>query len=290
MPAYLNNGSSNPPQLAVYLNTDNLADPPEGLNWPEYPGLSGIHKLQADGFEGLQITHEDPAPHSPLPYCGLDRINKPEEADAILHLHQSRGDQCISVHAGWGMESDREIDLLVEAVLTASAKRQFPVFLETHRSTITQDMWRTVEITKRFPEIRFNADFSHYYCGQEMPYGTIREKFDFMQPIFDRVGFMHGRIASPGHIQAPINETLDGPPDFSTCPFNYVEHFREMWIRSMRGFKTHAGPGDVLIFAPELLSPTFDYARCDKHGNEECDRYAQALLYMKWARICYDQA
>ncbi len=290
MPTYLNDGTTEPPKLAVYLNTDNLADKPENLNWPDYPELSGIEALKADGFEGLQIVAEDPTPGSPLPFCGLDRINKPKAADEIVHTHKLRGDQCISVHVGWGIESDREIDLLLEALLTASEKHQLPLFLETHRATITQDMWRTVEFTKRFPDILFNGDFSHYYCGQEMPYGVIEDKFDFMQPIFDRVGFMHGRIASPGHIQAPVNDTLDAPPDFSSCQTNYVAHFREMWTRSMRGFKTQAGPGDVLIFAPELLSPTYDYANTDKQGTEESDRYAQALLYMKLAKACFCSA
>ena len=51
------------------------------------------------------------------------------------------------------MESDREVDNLVESILSASEKYKLPAFIETHRATITQDMWRTVELTKRFPEI-----------------------------------------------------------------------------------------------------------------------------------------
>lgn len=289
MSFYLNDGSQEAPRLRVYLNTDTLLDKPADLHWPAYPDPGGFAQLAADGFEGIQITTEDPVPASPLPYCGLDRINRPEESDDIVQRHKIRGDQCISVHAGWGIESDKETDLLIESILSASEKHTLPVFIETHRATITQDMWRSVEITKRFPELLFNGDFSHFYCGQEMPYGDIVRKFDFMQPIFDRVGFMHGRIASPGHIQAPVNEALDAPPDFSSCQTNYVSHFREMWIRAMRGFKTHAGPGDVLILAPEILSPRHDYARTDKQGVEESNRYAQALLYMKMARDCFGE-
>jgi len=284
---YFKDGTTDDPKIALYLNTDNLADKPKDVDWPDYPHPAGIERLKTDGFEGVQITTENPPPSASLPYCGLDRINKPEEADSVVQKHQQRGDQCISVHVGWGIESDQEIDHLLESLLTASEKHALPVFLETHRATITQDMWRTVEFIKRYPEILFNGDFSHYYTGQEMPYGNIQEKFDFMQPIFERVGFMHGRIASPGHIQAPLNETMDGPPEFSSCGLNYVDHFREMWTRSMAGFKKNAGAGSVLIFAPELLSTRSDYAKTDKLGTEECDRYAQALLYIQLARECF---
>lgn len=61
-----------------------------------------------------------------------------------------------------------EVAALVDAILAASSRHNLPIFLETHRATITQDIWRTVQITKRFPEVWFNGDFSHYHCGQEM--------------------------------------------------------------------------------------------------------------------------
>ena len=72
-------------------------------------------------------------------------------------------------------------------------------------------------------EIRFNGDFSHYYTGQEMVYGDIEAKWTFMQPIFDRVRFIHARIGSPGCMQVDIGDgvQLDGwtikPPDDSVA-------------------------------------------------------------------------
>ena len=57
---------------------------------------------------------------------------------------------------------------------------------------------------------------------------------------------------------------------------------------AMRGFLDRAGPGDILVFAPELLSGTHYYARLFPGPNgemvEESDRYAQALLYADIAR------
>lgn len=294
MPRYLTDGTDNPPALRVYLNLDHLNDLPPDSSWPGHDGLARHTKLAEDGFEGVQLTTPDAPPEgTPLPYCGLDRINQPEEADGIFASHVERGDQCLTLHVGWGLESDAEIDRLVEAVLAASDKHALPAFIETHRATITQDIWRTVEITKRFPEVRFNGDFSHYYCGQEMVYGGAEMKMDYMAPIFERVGFMHGRIASPGFMQAPIDDTTSRPRLAVGEP-DYLADFREMWTRAMAGFLRNAGPGAVLIFAPELLSPVIYYARVFPNAAgdlvEESDRYQQALLYKEIARDCFVKA
>ena len=292
---FYSDGSSAAPALRIYLNLGNLVDLPATSVWPGGKDHSQFQQLLNDGFEGVQlITDEAPGAAASLPFCGLDRINVPGEAGPIVAKHAARGDQCITVHAGWGMEDDDAVDRLVEAILAASLRHGLPVFLETHRATITQDLWRTVEMTKRFPEIRFNGDFSHYYTGQELVYGNWEEKLRFMLPIFSRIGFLHGRIASPGCIQAPIDSDLSARPMQAHGAVNYLEHFRELWSLSMLGFLRHARAGDVLIFAPELLSPAHYYARVfsDATGqlNEESDRYAQALLYKDLARACFVEA
>jgi hypothetical protein len=155
-------------------------------------------------------------------------------------------------------------------------------------------LWRTVQITKRFPEIRFNGDFSHYYCGQELVYGNWSSKLAFMEPIFQRIGFIHGRIASPGCMQVSIDTDLASRPRQAHGVVNYLDHFKELWTHAMVGFLRNANRGDVLIFAPELLSGTHYYARMfpDASGQlgEESDRYVQALLYKELARSCFAEA
>jgi hypothetical protein len=293
MKYYLNDNSTDTPKLQIYLNTGNLAGLPASSIWPGLSGSDAIDRLKADGYEGVQLTggDSDIGPSPDFPYCGQGRISTPDEADPVFAKHAANGEQCITLHVGWGMEDDDEVDRLVESVLSASDTHDLPAFIETHRATITQDMWRTVQLAKRWPDVRFNGDFSHYYCGQEMVYGDFAAKLDFMQPIFDRIGFMHGRIAAPGFMQAPI----EGP---NTKPLmatggDYLADFKEICRRAMAGFQRNAGPGDVLIFAPELLVAGYYYARVfpDDSGQliEESDRYAQALLYRDIARECYEQ-
>lgn len=296
MPNYLNDGSSDAPKLRTYLNLDNIADLRTDSVFPK--GLDAAardKRLAADGFEGVQLTNNSvPSSGSFLPFCGLDRISTPGEANAIAAKHADRGDECLTVHAGWGIEDDDEVCRLVEAILVASGRYRIPIFIETHRATITQDLWRTVQITKHFPEVRFNCDLSHYYCGQEMVYGGLEMKFSFMEPIFARTGFMHGRIASPGNMQVPIGPDLNVRPLQAHGLVDYLSDFRGLWTNAMSGFLRSAGPGDVLIFAPELLAGTYYYARLfpSLSGElvEESDRYAESLLYCDLARVCFAAA
>lgn len=291
----LNDGTSDPPKLKIFMNLGNLVDLRRDSLWPGLKGKERDERLLNDGFEGIQITAEGAeAASGLLPFCGLDRINTPAEADAVAARHAARGDLCITVHAGWGTEDEDEVLRIVEAILAASERHRLPIFIETHRATITQDMWRTVQLVKRIPEIRFNADFSHYYCGQEMVYGDWSEKLEFLEPVFARVGFLHGRIASSGCMQVPIDSDLRARPAQAHGVADYLDHFRQLWSRAMRGFLSSAQKGDVLIFAPELLAGTYYYARKfpDSTGRlvEESDRYAQALLYRDLARACFAEA
>ena len=77
----------------VFLNLANLLD--LGLDQTmESPVevAARDQQLASDGFEGVQLVDEVPlAANSPLPHCGLDRINLPQEADPIA-ASTARGD------------------------------------------------------------------------------------------------------------------------------------------------------------------------------------------------------
>ncbi len=290
----VNDGSDDAPKLKIYLNLDTLMDLRSDTIWPGFEGNARYERLLADGFEGVQLPNDGPVTAGILPQCGAGRINTPADAGQIAAKHSRRGDNCLTVHVGGGFEDEDQSFRLVEAILAASDKYLLPIFIETHRATITQDVWRTVQIAQKFPEVRFNGDFSHYYCGQELVYGDWNTKLAFMKPIFERVGFLHGRIASPGCMQVAIGQNVTGGAQPGHAVVDYLGHFEELWTLAMAGFLHNSKPGDVLIFAPELLGSTHYYARLfpDASGEliEESDRYAQALLYKELARACFAAA
>jgi sugar phosphate isomerase/epimerase len=288
------NGGNGAPALRCYLNLMSLEDLAAGTSAPVTRETGPLFEaIAAAGYEGVQLV--DVATPEQLAACarlklgkaGLGRVNRPAEADPLAARLGDEGVECATLHVGWGTEDDAEAARLIDAILSASAKRDIPLYVETHRATIFQDMWRTVQFVKSFPELRFNGDFSHWYTGQEMVYGGFENKLAFIRPVLDRVRFIHGRIGNPGCMQVDV-----GDGDVASRP--YVGHFKALWTASFRGFQGSAQAGDYLLFVPELLSPRIYYARllnaCGGALLEECDRWEQSLVLVRMARECFTEA
>lgn len=125
--------------------------------------------------------------------------------------------------------------------------------------------------------------FSHWYIGQEMVYGNFEDKVAFIQPVLDRVRFMHGRIGNPGCMQVDLGDMEHA----RTLPF--VQHFRSLWTAVFRAWLAQKDAPPTFCFAAELLAPDIYYARTFE-GKEECDRWQQSLLITQLARECFAEA
>jgi hypothetical protein len=267
--------------LRCYMNwlaLDGLSEPAEGY----------VAALHAAGYDGIQLVSSTPegvaekARALKMGICGSGRVNMPADAAEIARAAQDQAFECVTLHVGWGLENDDELDRLVAAVLDATAKYGIPLYPETHRATIFQDMWRTVRAVERFPDLRFNCDFSHWYTGSEMVYGTFERKFDFIRPVIERGRFVHGRIGNPGSIQVDIGEG-----NGTEQPF--VHHFRRLWTAVFTNFLQRTAPDETISFAAELLGPDIYYAR-QFEGREESDRWHQSMVLTRIARECFAMA
>lgn len=282
-----NDGTSRAPQLRCYFNLGTAGNPPAWSTVPRGDAAVVRAAIKAAGYDGIQGGDAEAAAATRAMGLGVAisaRFNAASEIAPVVAKWKDAGYECATCHLLWGLEDDATVDAIVDEVLNVSAKYGFPLYVETHRATITQDIWRTVQIVKRRPDIRFNGDFSHFYTGSEMRYGDFAAKLDFMQPIFDRVRFIHGRIGNPGCMQVDIGDGTGR---------GFVDDFRQLWTRSFAGFLKSAKPGDYIVFAPELLAP-HNYARVfpgpDGQPREESDRWEQALLYCRIARECFTAA
>lgn len=244
-----------------------------------------LEEIRDAGYEGVQFAAPSAAEELGacrtlrLEYATSGRVNKPADISGMARQWADDGFVCATLHVGWGLEDDDEAARLIESILWAAATYKVPLYVETHRATIFQDMWRTVGFVRRFPELRFNGDFSHWYTGQEMVYGGFEKKLRFIEPVIERVRFIHGRIGNPGSIQVAIHADEVPEPE-------YVTHFRELWTACFR-----AG---AAIFTPELLAPDIYYARTfrDAAGKpvEESDRWEQSLVLRRIAEECFAEA
>lgn len=86
-------------------------------------------------------------------------------------------------------------------------------------------------------------------------------------------------------MQVPVTEQRRSDPHRQ---IEFVADFEELWRRAMRGFLVSAQPGDVLVFAPELLGPNYSRKLASSGGElvEESDCYQQALILARLAHRC----
>ena len=282
MPQTLANTSddSRDPRLRVFMNLQAFSDMPQAVN--------GLEAICDAGYDGVQFAQpldharKDKALALGLGVCGSGRVNTPADAASLAKEAQEAGLECLTLHVGWGTESDDEATALIDSVLAASAQYSIPLYPETHRATIFQDPWRTLQFLARFPELEFNGDFSHWYTGTEMVYGGFETKMKFFRPVLGHIGFLHGRIGNPCSMQVDVG-------DGSVQGRSYVAHFRELWTESFRGFLCRRSLSKRICFTPELLGPEFYYART-LAGSEESDRWEQSLVLVRMARECFAEA
>jgi hypothetical protein len=281
------------PELRLDLNIGTTWSLPEWSAGPRGDEQSVLEAAQAAGFQGIQGANPRRCRALGLTPTTFDLHPIPggfvDKARRLADL----GFECCTLMLGTGYEDDDDAARLVEEVLDASVRAGLPIYVETHRASVTQDIWRTVRLAERFPELRFNGDFSHWYTGLDLSFGGIGTAIDFAAPVFDRVRYLHGRIASPGCIQIDVG---DGHADDAPS----VRHFRELWTRAFEGFIANVvddpvvPPGSAIGFAPELLPPEVGYARLvrDAEGSqhEEGDRWAQAIVLTEIATECFAAA
>ena len=269
-------------QLRCYQNwlaLDGLPQPAEG--WMRAIGNAGYDGVQF--IEPLETSLVAQARDAGLSVCGGGRVNAPPDSYRLAKEAKSAGLECLTLHVGWGYEDDDEANTLIESVLDASSKHDLPMYVETHRATIFQDMWRTVQFLHRYGDLKFNGDFSHWYTGSEMVYGNFEKKAAIIQPVIERVHFLHGRIGNPGCMQVDIGE-IDHARELP-----YVRHFQTLWTKVFAAFLRRSQPGESFIFTTELLASNVYYARTFA-GKEESDRWSQSLVLANLAHECFAQA
>jgi hypothetical protein len=283
-PAIVNDRSGAAPRLRVDLHLGTVWDLPA---WSSGPARSDdLYARAADaGFEGIQGGDPAKCAAAGLACNTFGTLREPGGLHDLASLWSDLGFECATLHIGTGHDDEATAAQLVTEVLEVSAGVGLPLFVETHRATLTQDLWRTVKLVEQFDDLRFNGDFSHWYTGLEMTYGDWDAKVDFIAPVLERTRYLHGRIGDSGCIQIGL-EGEDEPAS--------AAHFRQLWTAAAEGFLASAADGDVLVFTPELLPPSINYARteatADGGRDEVSDRWTDALRMADIARDCFAAA
>lgn len=287
--------------LEIGINSWTIVDLPDWSHGPRGSPEALFSRLRDAGYRHLQIEDHDPllqpALDAGFEVAGAARVDRPEQVASLARRRADQGIRVTTLHVGTGFETEADACKLIESILEASSRYDLCLWPETHRATLTQDAWRTLQLIERFPELRFNADLSHWYTGLEFVYGDFAAKLQMLEPLFARVRYMHGRIGDSGSIQVPLTPGR-GPARLG----RHIDDFQMMWTRCFAAFLRRSEPGERVVFCAELLPhrATLDgtivelnYASVVEEGgvrNEISDRWRDAEELNRIAREAYSSA
>ncbi len=141
-----------------------------------------------------------------------------------------------------------------------------PLLFETHRHGLLNDLYPTLDLIDANPELRLNADLSHFVVDREfaMPINELDD--EFITRVLDRSWAFQGRIASNEQIQIQLDFPRHLP---------WVEQFKVWWERGLRSWRGRASSDATLTFLCELGPPPYAITGAD--GLELSDRWLETL-------------
>jgi len=205
-------------------------------------------------------------------------IREPDELPPVLDMARRMEAGYVSLQVLGALMTAPMIVRRLKKMYRLANSAGLPLFIETHRGRVTQDLLRTLKMIDRLDRLRFTGDFSHYVVAGEMGGEWNEETWRAFERIAKRCGNWHGRIGNGEQVQ---NDVGDGRGA-------QAQRFKRLWSMGMAHWLAAARPGDVLPFCVELGPPP--YSIQDLDGREISDRWAQAAVIRRLAEEAWAEA
>ncbi|MBB3570262.1 TIM barrel protein [Rhizobium sp. BK491] len=153
------------------------------------------------------------------------------------------------------------------------------VWIETHRDRMTTDLFFTLDLLDRLPDLRLLGDVSHFLVGREFAWPVSDENHALIHRILDSSWAFHGRVASREQVQIEISFPHHRP---------WVDLFLGWWEYGFKSWKKRANEDATLAFTCELGPKP--YAITGRDGEDTTDRWEESLLMRQeildlWAKV-----
>lgn len=168
---------------------------------------------------------------------------------------------------------------LFEEFEATAAHGKLPVYYETHRGRLTNDLLFLVRILRELPSLKLTGDLSHYVLVHEMPLPVPDADLERMSIVIDHCWAFHGRVAGSHQIQMPLSA-----PQHQ----GWVRQFQRWWLEGFTRWRSQSAEDAELTFTAELGPPNNAITTPD--GAELSDRWQEALLLKDWARSLWERA
>ena len=196
---------------------------------------------------------------------------KAEDLDPILSLAKEF-DACFVNIIGGVMPIDyKDAVPLVYQWMEAADKANIKILFETHRDSLLNDLYYTLQLIDAVPEMRLCADLSHFVVDREMWTPISESDQQYITTILERSDCFQGRVATREQIQIQLNF-----PQHQV----WVDIFKKWWAEGIQKWRERNKDDETLYFLCELGPP--GYAITDAKQLELSDRWQEALVIKSW--------
>ena len=165
---------------------------------------------------------------------------------------------------------------VVETWLAMANAYDFPLLLETHRNGTLNDLFFTLEVLERLPELRLCADLSHFVVDRELQIPLNETDEAYFSTILERSDSFQGRISNNQQIQIAI--------DFPQHQ-EWVAQYRQWWQQGIVGWHARQAHDATLNFLVELGPPAYAITGADQR--ELSDRWQEGLQIREWVEAIW---
>jgi len=198
----------------------------------------------------------------------------PHDADALqplLNMAAEMNATQVNVIGGVMPLTAAEATPVIKTWLSMADAYDFPFLLETHRNGTLNDLFFTLEVLDKVPELRLCADLSHFVVDRELQIPLNETDENYFSTILERSDSFQGRISNNQQIQIAI--------DFPQHR-DWVAQYRQWWQQGMSGWHARQPHDATLNFLVELGPPAYAITGADQL--ELSDRWQEGLQIREW--------